>query len=213
MSAVVVCLDCQHYQTGGYCRKKRRDVGALNPACEKAQDPNSIPEDTEITVELAEPLPNLPPTKRCRKCGQSLPITEFEFFRNRKGDNVRRRMCKTCYSQAMSKNGKKKTTIKKEKPMETTPTKRCSKCGEEKPLTDFGANRTAKDGKQRWCKACINKATSRAKDNRSAAVQKEPAKTEKQIVVREKLTDAQMVMALRAHGWQVSCTRTITEEL
>ena len=97
--------------------------------------------------------------------------------------------------------------------METIPTKRCSKCGEEKPLDDFGGNRTTKDGKQRWCKACMNKATSRAKGNRGAAAQKEPAKTEKQIVVRETLTDAQMVEALRARGWQVTCTRTVTEEL
>ena len=61
MSAVVVCLDCQHYQTGGYCRKKRRDVGALNPACDEALNSTAAPEDTE----QAEPLPNLPPTKKC----------------------------------------------------------------------------------------------------------------------------------------------------
>lgn len=210
MSAVVVCLDCQHYQTGGYCRKKRRDVGALNPACDKALNSTATPEDTE----QAEPLPNLPPTKKCRKCGQELPLTEFGYTRSNKGEKIRRRTCDKCYTQAMRKNGKKKkTTIKKEKPMETTPTKRCSKCGEEKPLNDFGANRTNKDGKQRWCKTCMNKATSRKRDNRGEATQKEPAKAEKQIVVRETLTDAQMVMALRAHGWQVSCTRTVTEEL
>lgn len=36
MSRIVVCLDCPHYQTGGYCRLKHKDVGALNPACDQA---------------------------------------------------------------------------------------------------------------------------------------------------------------------------------
>lgn len=32
--------------------------------------------------------------------------------------------------------------------------KRCSKCNEVKPLDDFSANRSRKDGKQGFCKAC-----------------------------------------------------------
>lgn len=208
MSAIVVCLNCGHYRKGGYCYKKHKDVGALHEACADAKSPEEIEKEEKSTQ---------PPvfTKKCRKCGQELPLNAFSYTTSNKGNKIRRRTCDECYTQAMSKNGKKKiqTTIKKEKPMETIPTKRCSKCGEEKPLTDFGGNRTSKDGKQYWCKACINKATSRAKGNRGAAAQKEPAKTQKQIVVREALTDAQMVEALRTRGWQVTCTRTVTEEL
>ena len=211
MSAIVVCLDCEHYRKGGYCDKKHKDVGALHEACADAKRP------AEIEAEKKEESAQAPAlTKICRKCRQELPLTAFSYTTSNKGNKIRRRTCDECYTQAMSKNRKKKiqTTItKRRKPMETIPTKRCSKCGEEKPLTDFGANRTNKDGKQRWCKACMNKATSRAKGNRGAAAQKEPAKTEKQIVVRETLTDAQMVEALRARGWQVTCTRTVTEEL
>lgn len=39
MDRVVVCLDCQHYQKGGRCRKTGKDVGALQETCEKAHEP------------------------------------------------------------------------------------------------------------------------------------------------------------------------------
>lgn len=32
--------------------------------------------------------------------------------------------------------------------------KKCNRCGEEKPLDEFGNNKTIKDGKQRMCKIC-----------------------------------------------------------
>ncbi len=35
--------------------------------------------------------------------------------------------------------------------------KKCSYCGEEKPLDEFGNNKTTKDKKQLWCKECTNK--------------------------------------------------------
>ena len=38
---------------------------------------------------------------------------------------------------------------------ESTPgAKRCGRCGETKPLDDFGLNRTTKSGRQSWCKPC-----------------------------------------------------------
>lgn len=35
--------------------------------------------------------------------------------------------------------------------------KHCSKCGEDKPLDDFGPNKQSKDGKQWACKKCLAK--------------------------------------------------------
>jgi len=35
--------------------------------------------------------------------------------------------------------------------------KTCTKCEIEKPLDEFGRNRSTKDGKQAWCKECRNK--------------------------------------------------------
>lgn len=54
MNRIVVCLDCPHYQKGGYCSKTRKDVGALTPACDKA--PQEKTDDNIIdTVELVDP--------------------------------------------------------------------------------------------------------------------------------------------------------------
>jgi hypothetical protein len=36
--------------------------------------------------------------------------------------------------------------------------KRCSKCGETKPLSEFFRNKSRKDGFQNWCKTCVKKA-------------------------------------------------------
>lgn len=49
MSRITVCLDCPLYQTGGWCKHKRKDVGALQPACDHAKKMNETfnPEDKE----------------------------------------------------------------------------------------------------------------------------------------------------------------------
>jgi hypothetical protein len=39
--------------------------------------------------------------------------------------------------------------------MSDTPMKRCSKCGEEKPLAEFGKNKSRRDGLQSYCKSCV----------------------------------------------------------
>jgi hypothetical protein len=40
-----------------------------------------------------------------------------------------------------------------------------------------------------------------------------PAPQPTTIVVRETLTDEQMVNILREHGWEVTCRRTVTQEI
>ena len=34
-------------------------------------------------------------------------------------------------------------------------TKRCSRCGETKPINEFHRNRTSPDDRHNWCKACV----------------------------------------------------------
>lgn len=34
--------------------------------------------------------------------------------------------------------------------------KTCTRCGEEKTLTDFHKHRRRADGRQSWCKTCMN---------------------------------------------------------
>lgn len=164
MSRITVCLDCPMYQTGGWCKHKRKDVGALQPACDHAKKMNETfnPEDKEET--MSNPLAPQAQTKTCTKCGRELPISEF-------------------YAKAGSK-----------------------------------------DGLQTICKDCHNAATQRCREQaqraREALAEKRAAKAQgateaqtKKVVVRETLTDKQMVDLLREHGWTVTCYRTITEEL
>ena len=205
MSAVVVCLNCAHYQKGGYCRKKRRDIGALNPACENALAPAHVPEEMFEKAKLET-------ERRCTKCRQVLPLSEFEYTRSNKGEKIKRKICKTCYHESMSK---KKDITKTNEDMNTTTqetttvqTKTCRCCGETKPICDFYQDKKASDGLQSYCKKCMNE-KSRARKHAVRAATKEI----KNVVVRETLTDEQMVQALRAHGWEVTCKRTITEEL
>lgn len=40
--------------------------------------------------------------------------------------------------------------------MTETPTKRCQRCGETKPLDDFHRDRRADDGRVRWCRKCMH---------------------------------------------------------
>lgn len=209
MSAVVVCLNCAFYQKGGYCRKKRRDIGALNPACENALAPDHVPEEM---VEKAK----LETERRCTKCRQVLPLSEFEYTRSNKGEKIKRKICKTCYHESMSK---KKDITKTNEDMNTTTqetttvqTKTCICCGETKPIEEFYRDKKASDGHQSYCKRCLNLKS--AESARKARAEKRAAAKEiKNVVVRETLSDEQMVQALRAHGWEVVCKRTITEEL
>lgn len=206
MSAVVVCLNCAFYQKGGYCRKKRRDIGALNPACEKALAPDHVPEEI---IEVAK----LETEKRCTKCRQVLPLSEFDYTRTNKGEKVKRKICKTCYHESMSK---KKDITKTNEDMNVE-TKHCTKCGQDLPISAFSKKAGTKDGLQYWCKTCTTKALLDARKAKKAAKEQEqPTPTKEQtknVVVRETMTDKQMVDALRARGWEVTCTRTITEKL
>lgn len=96
----------------------------------------------------------------------------------------------------------------------TVQTKTCVCCGKTKPISDFYRDKKASDGHQSYCKYCMNlKSAERAREARAEKrAAKAAAQETKTVVVRETLTDEQMVQALRARGWEVTCKRTITEE-
>ena len=101
-------------------------------------------------------------------------------------------------------------------------TKTCTKCGRELPISEFYARTGAKDGLQTICKECHN-----AKSKESVARRKAQAEDAKPKDTIKELTEAvagitnglkavadrTLVDELRARGWTVTCTRTITEEL
>lgn len=49
--------------------------------------------------------------------------------------------------------------------MNPSESKRCTKCGEEKPLSEFYRNKTKKDGRNPFCKPCANKCHSVYREN------------------------------------------------
>ena len=215
MNRIVTCLDCPLYQKGGYCRHTRKDVGALQPACDHAKTMNLMfnPEDKEET--MSNPLAPQAQTKTCTKCGRELPISEF-YAKAGSKDGLQT-ICKDCHNAATQKSIEKR---KADNIFNESETKTCICCGETKPITEFYKDKKATDGHQSYCKRCLNlKSAERARkaraEKRAAKAQTPPKADElpKKIVVRETLTDKQMVDTLREHGWTVTCYRTITEEL
>jgi hypothetical protein len=220
MSKITVCLDCPSYKKGGYCPHKRKEVSALDPACDHAKIMNAKfnPEDEDAPMQTVTESHQLPTTKKCERCGEVLPLDDFEWM-NYKGARKRMRICSKCYHAAMSK--------KKGQPEVPEGMKRCSSCKEVKPVSEFYTDNNAQDGYKSACKIChtmqVNK---RQKERREARRQEliaqhdtegtkvcKTEKPQKTIVVRETLTDEQMVNILREHGWEVTCRRTVTQEI
>ena len=207
MSAIVVCLDCPNYQKGGWCRLKKKEVGALQEACERAGLETTAREDLRLSVT----------EKQCPKCGRVLP--KERFAKNSHAADDLQSHCRECnleaYNRWREKHPKRKRNQSNdkssiEKTMETTiTTKTCPRCGRELPCETFGKHARTRDGLQPYCKEC----RSQARIGKSSRPGQETQTSYTRTVVRETLTDKQMVDQLREHGWTVTCTRTITEEL
>lgn len=171
MSKITVCLDCPNYQKGGYCAHKRKDISALNPACDHALSMNNKfnPNDEEAPMQIAQENCQLPTTKKCERCGEVLPLDSFEWM-NYKGTRKRMRICSKCYHAAMSK--------KKNQPEVPEGMKICSCCKEVKPLTEFYKDDNALDGCKSACKTChAQKVNNRQKERREARLQERIAQT------------------------------------
>lgn len=145
MGIISVCLDCPHYQTGGWCRIKQKTVSALAPACEDSKTPDEDLVDDGL--------------KTCRKCGRVLP--KEKFSKNTYAPDGLQPTCKDCAAEAFKawsekqKKKESKNPMKEEQEMETTTqTKRCPKCGRDLPRDAFHPKLEAKDGLQSYCKEC-----------------------------------------------------------
>jgi hypothetical protein len=252
MKRILVCLDCPEYQKGGYCLHKRKNVGALDNACEHSQDlkENAEPKAEEKVVEF-KAAPET--TKKCERCGEVLPLEQFEWY-NYKGTNKRRRICSKCYHDAMKKNDRKdegmkvcngchrelplsefyesangrhsflckecarkysveRTRKNREKKMAEmnagATTKVCKSCGRELPLDAFGGHAKTWDKKATVCLECMRENLRKYVSKPKKMQAPEPER----IVEREVMTDEQMVAALRANGWEVTCRKTVHLEL
>lgn len=228
MNRIVVCLDCPNYRKGGWCTLKNRSIGALDPACADAA------KTKEQVINDRHDILN----KKCTHCGRLLPVEKFSL--NKKSLDGRQSVCKECQKglykawdeRRKAKKAEDSETVKdfkewrksnnkviKSETMETTntSTKKCPRCGRELPLDNFGKHARTKDGLQPYCKECRSQAragkTSRPGRETKTSYIKSADEPTKRIVVRETLTDKQMVDLLREHGWTVTCEKYEKVEL
>lgn len=192
MNRIVVCLDCPHYQKGGYCIKTRKDVGALTPACDKA--PKEKTDDDIIdTTEIIENAPQT--TKKCERCGENLPLSMYEWINTKDGRKLRR-ICSNCYHEAMRRGQNK------HKPTPPKGKKTCSSCGKTLPLSDP--------------KKTISKPKTMTEPKTTSPT---PAPVLNESIATMKTTtanpfstfkDHELADELRARGYEVTATRTVT---
>jgi hypothetical protein len=140
-------------------------------------------------------------TKVCNGCGKELPFSDFY----QKGNGYSH-MCKECTKRQNVESRKKAKAAKMAEASNGT-TKVCKSCGRELPLDAFGGHAKTWDKKNTVCLECMS---AKLRKNLSG-----PKKTPEpqRIVVREVMTDEQMVAALRANGWEVTCRKTVHFEL
>lgn len=63
-----ICGLCRHYQAGGYCWKRHRDVAYMeSKPCYEGKE-----------VQPVKPEKVAGPTKVCRQCGRALPLDHFQ---------------------------------------------------------------------------------------------------------------------------------------
>ena len=101
-------------------------------------------------------------TKRCCRCGEVKPIGQF--YRHGKTRDGHALMCKSCDVRHLAIHSLKGTTDANGRYLyQAFPdgTKRCTTCGEVKPMTEFFANPKAPDGHTYDCKICVNARNSR----------------------------------------------------
>lgn len=95
--------------------------------------------------------------KQCNKCKRQLPATE-EFFHKHSGNpDGLAYACKECVNEKVRRY--QRNVDNRGKWKEMSPTKVCTKCGEEKKRnTDFfHESKIHQDGLHPWCKECSNK--------------------------------------------------------
>lgn len=93
----------------------------------------------------------IPHTKRCSRCSETLPSTEFH--RQRTSPDGLHGWCKTCMSR--DKKARHKIAVATDKVMPSE--KMCPECETWKPSDAFGRDRGRRDGLARVCRDCGRK--------------------------------------------------------
>lgn len=153
MSRIAMCLDCPNYQKGGYCRHKKKDVGALSPACDHALTLNEKfnPEDEDAALEQAKEK-------------------QMEY----KAEPIGPKVISAEAERKAEKNQRRREARAAKRPLpEKVDHKFCRHCGRDLPVSEY----YLKDGKPAWiCKECTKAYNvARAKARRDAKSAQENA--------------------------------------
>lgn len=112
--------------------------------------------------------------RECTICHASKPLTDY--FKQHDGRLGKMECCKDCVNLAHRKYRERKGVpvrldkkeywekLRQERnQMNEIPTKRCTRCGHDKPLTEYHRNRTRVDGHMGACKPCQNQIVEESK--------------------------------------------------
>lgn len=207
MGRIVVCIDCPHYQKGGYCQKKRKDVGGLQPACQEILDSlteqqekdemmdsiamtgRKAPETPEAKPKAETKTEAKPKTKTCPKCKRELPRSAFAAKLEAK-DGLQS-WCMECTKEAYRKRAEARRNGEPVSSRRAKPTKVCKTCGEDLPISAY----YLKNGRpaSAHCIECRKKIDAEKRAARKAKTPKLPDPTEKTAETRTKPTPAPVI--------------------
>ena len=200
MSKIAMCIDCPNYQKGGYCRHKKKDVGALSPACDHALTLNEKfnPEDEDAALEQATPRKELEDkaersqkrrearaAKRVAEGKAPAPMAyiipevkhcphcgrDLPISEYYMKEGKPNWICKECTKAYNVARAKaRRDAISAEQNADAT-TKVCKTCGRRLPLDAFGKHRQTWDGRNTVCLECL---TTRLIQNKETARRANP---------------------------------------
>lgn len=93
-------------------------------------------------------------TKRCTKCGETRPLSDFVREARRKAGFMAR--CKTCVNSARKVWMKTRVALvdSRYKSVDPATPKTCTRCGETKATALFRKDRSYLDARSNWCNEC-----------------------------------------------------------
>lgn len=116
--------------------------------------------------------------RRCARCGETKPLAAFNSDNSRRATsrgNVASR-CKSCVSQSRTVY----PILADDHPDMVNGRRSCIKCGLEKPLNNFGKQRSCPQGRQSTCKRCMNDYRNARRERSGRVEPMEPTKRDYQ---------------------------------
>lgn len=115
------------------------------------------------------------PEKRCRDCGQVKPAAEF--WRRKQSPDGLALYCRECFGLRNAANYRKtqaaigkETRVYRRHSAVPDGMKYCARCGEIKPIDDFGSNRAEPSGRASYCRPCHNRAMAEIRAKKHGSV-------------------------------------------